>query len=89
METLNEKVLHRDELNRQLASAKAHRDELLVDYIQTQPKCPTTRSGGVCLVAEHVSLIARNNMSADFADGDPVSRFVAASCARPPVTCTP
>jgi hypothetical protein len=62
METLNEKVLHRDELNRQLASAKAHRDELLVDYIQTHPEMSYHEIGRMFgLVAEHVSLIARNN----------------------------
>ena len=62
METLNDKVLHRDGLNRQLASAKAYRDELLVDYIQMHPEMSYQEIGKRWgLVAEHVSLIARRN----------------------------
>jgi hypothetical protein len=62
METLNDKVLHRDELNRQLSSAKAYRDKLLVDYIEVHPEMSYQEIGQRWgLVAEHVSLIARRN----------------------------
>jgi hypothetical protein len=62
METLNDKVLHRDDLNRQLASAKAYRDELLVDYIQVHPEMSYQQIGKKWgLVDAHVSLIARKN----------------------------
>jgi hypothetical protein len=62
METLNDKVLHRDDLNRQLAAAKAYRDELLVDYIQMHPEMSYQEIGKEFgLVDAHVSLIARKN----------------------------
>jgi hypothetical protein len=62
METLNDKVLHRDDLNRQLAAAKAYRDELLVDYIQMHPEMSYQEIGKKFgLVDAHVSLIARKN----------------------------
>jgi hypothetical protein len=62
METSNDKVLHRDDLNRQLAAAKAYRDELLVDYIEMHPEMSYQEIGKKFgLVDAHVSLIARKN----------------------------
>ena len=62
MEMRNDKVLHRDDLNKKLGALKAHRDELLLDYIQMHPEMPYAEIGKKFgLVAEHVSLIARAN----------------------------
>lgn len=57
-----EKVMHRDELNRKLASLKAYRDGLLLDYINLHPEMNYEQIGNKFgLVPEHVSLIARKN----------------------------
>ncbi len=61
METLNDKVLHRDELNRQLVSAKAYRDELLVEYIQTHPEMSYHEIGWKFGLWPTPTLIARKN----------------------------
>ena len=57
-----EKIMHRDELNKKLASLKAHRDGLLLDYIKMHPEMSYEQIGDKFgLVPEHVSLIARKN----------------------------
>jgi len=55
-----EQTMHRDELKRRLAELKAHRDQLLVDYVMCHPEMGYEQVGKQFgLVAEHVSLIAR------------------------------
>ncbi len=57
-----EKIMHRDELNTKLASLKAYRDGLLLDYIKLHPQMSYEQIGDKFgLVPEHVSLIARKN----------------------------
>jgi len=59
---LAEKIMHRDELNNKLASLKAHRDGLLLDYIKMHPEMNYEQIGDKFgLVPEHVSLIARKS----------------------------
>jgi hypothetical protein len=60
--SLPEKVMHREELNNKVASLKAHRDGLLLDYIKLHPEMSYEQIGDKFgLVPEHVSLIARKN----------------------------
>jgi hypothetical protein len=57
-----EKIMHRDELNTKLASLKAYRNGLLLDYIKLHPEMSYEQIGDKFgLVPEHVSLIARKN----------------------------
>jgi hypothetical protein len=57
-----EKIMHREELNRKLASLKAYRDGLLLDYINMHPEMNYEQIGEKFgLVPEHVSLIARKH----------------------------
>lgn len=59
---LSEKIMHRDELNKKLASLKAYRDGLLLDYVKSHPEMSYEQIGDKFgLVPEHVSLIARKN----------------------------
>lgn len=62
MDNVDSVVLHRDELYKNLASAKARRDELLVEYIKMHPEMTYAQIGKKFgLVDAHVSLIARKN----------------------------